>query len=609
MKELKSYRMSQGLTTYGIGAIIGIGDESFINTGVTNPDEQLRVIFPRLSNRLGVNSLRHPRIKYVWGDKGQINVGNKFSFMRFPSWMFCPSCRAMKQITAKISQDLKGDVPRCDNNKCKGFKKFKLQPVRFVIACEHGHMDEFPWWKWTHSKNSENIADNGNCQNNRLFFRVRQGVGAGWDSLVVKCSCGASRSLSDLNGNPDALKSIGQKCRGKQPWQAEGDLECGETPRVSQRNASNIYQPVIVSAIDIEAQDAQPADVGLKNKIENSDLYNPLIRYFEERGSDDEYFQSMATVLCKEFGCSINEIINTLEPNDANAESISDKPKSIYEINQSLKIEEYSSFFKDIKTSKFINQVEDINQLLEIDNSKLFAKLIGHISLVKKLREVRVFKGFNRLQFDPGKIVSPVTSPDWLPAIEIYGEGIFLALDEDSLNEWYKKYKSSIDSKMDSIAGRYVAKGYEERFGPFHAKFVLLHTLSHLLIRQLSFESGYNASSLRESIYFSDERDEKMLGILIYTADSDSEGSLGGLVRQGQLQRLLPTILLALQKSSWCPSDPVCKESAGQGNDGLNQGACHACSLISETSCSHLNSLLSRSLLIDEDFGYFKDVL
>ena len=257
----------------------------------------------------------------------------------------------------------------------------------------------------------------------------------------------------------------------------------------------------------------------------------------------------------------------------------------------------------------FINTIEAIDSNLKDSQSKNVAALFEHVSLVKKLREVRAFKGFNRLQFDPGKIVPPSLDekPNWLPAIEVFGEGIFLAIDRTRLDQWYKDNKASIDDKMDPVRTRYIAKNNDERFGPFSAKFILLHTLSHILIRQLSFESGYNASALRESIYFSDEVDNKMAGILIYTADSDSEGSLGGLVRQGQWERLLPTIILSLQKASWCSSDPVCGESKGQGHDGLNQGACHACALISETSCTHLNSLLSRTLLIDRDIGYFKD--
>ena len=164
MKELKSYRMSQGLTTFGIGSLIGIGDESFINTGVTNPEEQNFISFPRLARRLKVLNLRYPKVRYIWSDNGRVNVGNKFSFMRFPSWMFCPSCRMMKHITPTISRELNGKLPYCDNKKCKRAGKTKLQPSRFVIACEHGHIDEFPWWQWAHSRQNENIAEKGNCQ-------------------------------------------------------------------------------------------------------------------------------------------------------------------------------------------------------------------------------------------------------------------------------------------------------------------------------------------------------------------------------------------------------------------------------------------------------------
>jgi len=145
----------------------------------------------------------------------------------------------------------------------------------------------------------------------------------------------------------------------------------------------------------------------------------------------------------------------------------------------------------------------------------------------------------------------------------------------------------------------------------------MLHTFAHLLIRQLSFECGYSASSLKERIYSTDPSDTSstsMGGILIYTADSDSEGSLGGLVRQGSPDRLFPAICYALMKSSWCSSDPICTELGGQGLMGLNQAACHGCALISETSCSYSNVLLDRSLVtgrsdISGRTGFFSDLL
>ena len=610
MKDVKTYRMSQGITTFGIGSIIGIGDESFINTGVTNPGLQYKIDFPRLEKRLRVNSLRYPKEQNRYG-----SVENKFSFLRFPGWMFCKSCRMMTRITRELSKELDGKAPNCSNKDCKSSRKNILQPMRFVVACEHGHMDEFPWKFWAHSKQNENIAEKGNCQKNKLYFNVKSGVGAGWASLIVSCACGASRSLNDLNGNPDALKSIGLKCRGKQPWQvADPDTQdCGETPRASQKNASNIYQPVIFSAIDIEFASPTPKLSDRDQVIKEHPLFDEdLLERFEENGVDDSIVQFIVKKLSDQVGCSIDEVLNLLQSGESiEEEDGEDSQNNIFELNQGLQEDEYPIFFKNVTSKKFINEIEQINTNSENSNGKLLSNLINHVSLVKKLREVRAFKGFNRLKFDPGKIVHPSLDlkPNWLPAIEVYGEGIFISIHEEKLDDWYKANKASIDDKLDPLNARYLARGNDERYGPFAAKFILLHTLSHILIRQLSFESGYNASALRERIYFSGEKNKKMSGILIYTADSDSEGSLGGLVRQGQWERLLPTILLSLEKSSWCSSDPVCRESKGQGNDGLNQGACHACALISETSCTHMNSLLSRTLLIDKEIGFFKDII
>lgn len=104
-----------------------------------------------------------------------------------------------------------------------------------------------------------------------------------------------------------------------------------------------------------------------------------------------------------------------------------------------------------------------------------------------------------------------------------------------------------------------------------------------------------------------------MAGILIYTAAGDVEGTLGGLVRQGEPPRLAHTILSALERAAWCSTDPICRECTSQGFGGLNRAACHACSLVSETSCDNANALLDRSLLIgssaDGVKGFFTAVL
>lgn len=148
----------------------------------------------------------------------------------------------------------------------------------------------------------------------------------------------------------------------------------------------------------------------------------------------------------------------------------------------------------------------------------------------------------------------------------------------------------------------------------FSARYVLLHTLSHLLIRQLSLECGYSGASIKERIYSTyPGSDVKMAGILLYTSSSDSDGSLGGLVRKGRPESFEVIFRNMLQEASWCSSDPICIESHAQGYDSLNYAACHACSLLPETSCEMRNCLLDRAAVVgtikDRERGFFGPLL
>ena len=75
----------------------------------------------------------------------------------------------------------------------------------------------------------------------------------------------------------------------------------------------------------------------------------------------------------------------------------------------------------------------------------------------------------------------------------------------------------------------------EKQINPF---FIAMHTFAHLLIKKLCFDCGYGSSSLKERLYFSSNPESRMNGVLIYTSSGDSEGSLGGLVRQGKPEYL-----------------------------------------------------------------------
>jgi hypothetical protein len=186
----------------------------------------------------------------------------------------------------------------------------------------------------------------------------------------------------------------------------------------------------------------------------------------------------------------------------------------------------------------------------------------------------------------------------WYPAVEVFGEGLFLSLDEAWVADWERRLQAH-PAELDRISVLERTRRDENFwFLPtVTPRMIALHTLSHALMRQLVFESGYSSSALRERIYSG----PGMAGILVYTADGDSEGSLGGLVRQGQPNRLGDTIRLSLDKVVWCSADPVCSETAGQGLGGFNRAACHACSLVPETSCTTSNTLLDRGLLLGRE--------
>jgi hypothetical protein len=245
-----------------------------------------------------------------------------------------------------------------------------------------------------------------------------------------------------------------------------------------------------------------------------------------------------------------------------------------------------------------------------------FGDLFKKVVLVKKLRETRVLTGFSRLipvEALEGSPASLSLRPkQWLPGFSVRGEGIFLQLEDNALQRWAIRPEvirrvGMLQTRLDNL---YAQRGLDQRL--ITPQLILIHTFSHLLIRQLAFECGYDTSSIRERIYASANAETPMSGLLLYTASGDSEGTLGGLVRQGEPGNLDSTIKAALINASICSSDPLCIESEGQGTYVLNLAACHACGLLPETSCEEGNLLLDRVLALGTpdnlDAGYFSEL-
>lgn len=199
---------------------------------------------------------------------------------------------------------------------------------------------------------------------------------------------------------------------------------------------------------------------------------------------------------------------------------------------------------------------------------------------------------------------------NWYPAYEVRGEGIFIEFDENAIFEWQKN-NPEIQSRVDVLNENY-RKSFIGQSKPrkITAKFLLLHTISHALIKQLSFECGYSIASLKERLYCSEIADGKqMSGIFIYTASGDSEGTMGGLVRQGCADTFPGIFKKAMEEAMTCSNDPVCGLSMGQGRDSLNLSACYSCCLIPETSCEEFNIFLDRGTIVgtyeNREMGFY----
>ena len=258
---------------------------------------------------------------------------------------------------------------------------------------------------------------------------------------------------------------------------------------------------------------------------------------------------------------------------------------------------------------------EFVGKSLDVSNYSLplMRRLISKVSLVETLTVTRTLVGFTRLnpEYNDSKTMADRRRAlsrkklDWTLASQTIGEGIFVDFDATRLKEWamrpevIKRMRTMQRNLDEARAGRNLVP---KELNPIY---VVIHTLSHLLLLGISEVCGYTAASLRERIYCQNflgdegsEDFEDMHGLLIYTASSSGDGSLGGLVRSGEPGRFEEILLKALQKATWCSDDPVCIESTGQGLDSCNLAACYNCALLPETACENGNKFLDRGLVV-----------
>lgn len=561
-------RRSQLVTTYGIGAVIAVEDESFMVVGLDNwPAGKPDLHEPRLERRLGVNGFRQPPATEGRGD---------IPVVRYPRWYSCPKCKRLADHRA-----LAGGF---DSNRCARCNR-TLVPSRFVVVCAKGHIGDFPYGRWVH----EGRPPDGTHE---LYIEAK-GATASLKDILITCSCGRRRTM-DKAFEKTAFQGIAS-CRGQRPWLRKTENEdCGTVIRTLQRGASNVWFGSVRSAISIPPW--SEAAFALLND------YWVILRAIPENALP----ATIEDLKLAGQGFTVQDLVAAVqERKSIEGASSSSAPVT----DEQFRRQEFDALVKGQQEESGQQQFVAVPGEIPPDLRPWFVKVMK----VKRLREVRALDGFTRL-LPPGlgADLAPLSSnpPEWLPAIEVKGEGIFLQLRHDELQRWAQT--EAVKSRAATVDGRYrkrAASYGREVDRAITAQLLVVHTFAHALINQLSLEAGYPAASLRERIYVFDDA----AGLLIYTATTDSAGSLGGVTAQAEPHRLRDSVVEAIGRFSWCSSDPVCIEAEAGGTDALNLAACHACALLPETSCEEMNLLLDRGALVgtpeDPGLGFFSQLL
>jgi hypothetical protein len=698
-------RRSQAVSPFGVGALVDFpGPVSLIHAGLDawpfnerNPDHrEFRVDDePRLARRLGVDFfVQPPEFRQIerGGSGNSVNLGMRLPFLRFPLWHSCPRCGRM--FEAKYHHR---SAPECEGpigsgaDKGKPHRKRRAIQVRFVAACQSGHLRDFPWIEWLGLDRADWDGIRTDC-----WFRLLSTGSASIAGVVVVAERRdrsrivevARKSLANAfsvdSSGATAFTSMKLMCDGQNPAIGLGDGgndpidRCGENLRTILRGASNLYFANVQSSIYVpEVEDCglpqavldllddhalmqellnsalasedgtlktKGAGAILRGRHPESDVKPEVLAAAVNRNALHEILtrqRLIATTLVLKAKAAdgkvsskiIQDLIETtgldwsidpellVEPVNAwlrrreglevegelqHSESVSD---------QTYRAEEYRAFSRDGQDG--LPKVNLLVRSKPIDHySDLVRRNFSRVALLDKLRETRAFVGFSRIYASSSvptaqrwKLISR-TQRNWLPAVVVRGEGIFLMFNNERLAQWDREHGAVHRERLRQVNRNLQAQAQRRQVHVDDASpaLVLMHTFAHVLISQLVFDCGYGSSSLRERIYFT-ETHPQMTGVLIYTAAGDSEGTMGGLVRMGEPGQLDRTIARALDRARWCSSDPVCIESVGQGPDNCNLAACHSCALLPETSCEKQNRLLDRGTLIGvldrPEIGFF----
>ncbi|MDX6757956.1 DUF1998 domain-containing protein [Streptomyces sp. F8] len=520
----------------------------------------------------------------------------------FPQWLRCTACNALGGLDSKIfkfenTKPRRPDQARFFHDNCTAKRKGKgplAVAARFVLVCQAGHLDDFPYASFVHRG-----GDCAEASHPRLEMLDHGGNQAA--NVKVRCvNCNSERNIRDAMGQRGEITL--PHCRGRHPHLATFDPACDKRPKPLVIGASNQWFAQTLSVLAVPPTSGS----ALHGKVEQ--LWEQLQKAKSQEFLDMVWELPQFKPLHQWSQSEVFEAIEAhraaaAEPQSAEAASYPDLLTPEWEIFTSPQLPEPTEDFalRDVPVPPALDGV------------------FSHVVQAERLREVRALIGFTRLDApdpeDPTLVARAPLSrsrvPAWVPASEVRGEGIFLRVSDGLMADWEQRVadtaalKAHRDAYVEFRRNRYSGR-VEDTDDPLRgwpgARYIALHTLSHLLIRAISLECGYSAASLSERIYAGRE-DDRRTGILIYTAVPDAEGTLGGLVALAEPEKFSRVVRRALHDAERCSSDPLCADRLPRPphEDFLHGAACHVCLFVSETTCERGNRFLDRRFIVPID--------
>lgn len=591
-------RPSQLMTTAGVGAVVDLPGMSVVVRGLEAWGGGGNVISePRLLTQVqrslpdrGVTSLRAAPVDPQTRDDPYTGIGVPVT--TFPRWLRCPACHELLPIDGIDQLELshrwgrRPDLAKWVHTHCSAqariavTKRRACLPARFLVACPRGHLDEFPYVDFVHQNAT------GACPGPQLEMRDAGSVLGPRVTVSCKAGCHSQRNISDAAGSRGAANL--PRCRGRHPHLQSFET-CGEPLKLMVLGASNMWFNVSLSALHLPDEDPVATAVA-----EHFDILSHLPAV------------ALSQVVS---GMTSLHVLRELTSDQLAAAVDAERERRA---GEGAKQEDHLDLLHaewELLSHPTTTKNDDDFLAVPTPAPERYRDLLCNVVQVERLREVQAMLGFTRIDA-PGESetglarhVAPLSLAriGWVPAVERRGEGIFLQLDEALVAPWCAEVEDHDDILALRASYRRWRANRDLEIDPTFPipRYLLIHTFSHLLLRQVALECGYSSASIRERLYVGTP-DRPTAGLLLSTAASDSEGTLGGLVALGDARFLGRLLDQALRDAETCSSDPLCGERLPESpSDQLHAAACHACLFASETSCEAGNRWLHRGVLVD----------